>query len=62
METSIAEREELQTCEVDCIPTDDGPEPCGEVAAARWRWGGEWLYVCEKHDDEIAEKEEYPSG
>jgi len=38
--------------------SEEGIAPCGELATARWKWGdGEWLYVCEEHDEILMEEE-----
>ena len=60
-------REELQRCQFSVFDPSDPDNgfsgECGEPAVARWSWPpglGEEIYVCEKHDLEVAEREEKP--
>lgn len=46
-----------KTCEVSRIVRGLEVGDCGIAAVARWDWGGDPLYVCEKHDAEIQAKE-----
>ncbi len=56
-------RTELKTCEVwdgyeysvDGMPPSE--KICGDAAVAKWSWdGNDFIYVCEKHDEEINEE------
>ena len=54
----IRERLNLYYCEVG-VPeaSEEGITPCNLIAVARWKWeNGEWLYVCEIHDEELCER------
>ena len=59
-----AERISLARCQYG-VPTVENPnevENCDEPAVALWTWpgGGGSLYVCQEHDEMVAEAEAKP--